>query len=60
MVDAGDAGDDGTGPGSAPRLDRGKQDKHIAGSNNYIPGRSILTDRTRRRCWTWRPAPGNR
>jgi len=27
----------------APRLDRGKQDKHIAGSNNYIPGRSILT-----------------
>jgi filamentous hemagglutinin len=28
----------------APRLDQGKQDKHIAGSNNYIPGRSILTD----------------
>ncbi len=31
-------------PGRAPHLDRGKQDKHIAGSNNYIPGRSIPTD----------------
>ncbi|WP_373864244.1 polymorphic toxin type 50 domain-containing protein [Nocardia vulneris] len=28
----------------APRLNQGKQDKHIPGTNNYIPGKSIWTD----------------
>ena len=50
MVDPGEDGSRqrrprrGSARSRAPRLDRGKQDKHIAGSNNYIPGRSILTD----------------
>ncbi|MFF2550541.1 polymorphic toxin type 50 domain-containing protein [Nocardia sp. NPDC058058] len=28
----------------APRLHQGKQDKHIPGTNNYEPGKSIWTD----------------
>ncbi|MGB7068196.1 MAG: polymorphic toxin type 50 domain-containing protein, partial [Pyrinomonadaceae bacterium] len=27
----------------APKIDMGKQGKHIIGSNNFIPGRSVLT-----------------
>jgi hypothetical protein len=49
MVDRGENGSRqprrrGSAGRPAPHIDRGKQDKHIAGSNNYIPGRSILTD----------------
>jgi hypothetical protein len=45
MVDPGENGSRqprrrGSAGRPAPHIDRGKQDKHIAGSNNYIPGRS--------------------
>jgi RHS repeat-associated protein len=35
----------GAGPlaGPSPRIDMGKQGKHVVGHSNYIPGRSILT-----------------
>ena len=31
------------GDGSPETVDQGHQDKHIPGTNNYIPGRSVLT-----------------
>lgn len=31
------------GEGEVPRVDQGKQDKHIPGSRNYDPTRSMLT-----------------